>query len=195
MKEKVLGILVLFLFIALSGVLSYALYDNSRLNNVIDNQNAFIKEVTGKESEFDKESKKYRDSLTSYTNKISYLLEGKTISSSEFVKAYDRLRDKSDSLQRELDDLKFIYRFAKSSYGFDVKLYRTDSTLKVSTVSYTKADSAQTALQFFHDRLKRTKTGWTIDTTGPKDLEDVRKKIKELNKKSKAIVDSAKAGT
>jgi len=187
MKEKITAILLLFLFSTLIGVLMYSFYDNSRLNNVIEDQNEFIKEVTGKESDFAKESKKYRDSLTSYTNEIKYLLDGKTITSNQFINAYEKLSKRNDSLNTELDNLKFIHSYVKKLYGFDVKVMKTDSTISISALPYTRADSAKVALDNFHDRLKRIKNGWEVNITGPREIKKANDQIRKTFDKNKLI--------
>jgi hypothetical protein len=136
-------------------------------------------------------TKIHRDSLTSYSKEITYLLNGKEINSSQFVKAYDRLADERDSLKEVISDLKFKYNLAKESYGFEIEVVQRKAKVSYSTVPYTKADSASMALLFFKDRLKRTKKGWSVDTTGPKDIEEIKRELKKVSKEAKAIVDSA----
>jgi hypothetical protein len=191
MKQKIADYLLIFLILCLTAMFGYSLYQNSKLENVIENQNTFIMEVTGKQSKFDKESKEYRDSLTSYSKEISFRLNGNKLTSDQFVKAYDKLADERDSIIDANRTLKLKYDLAQDIYGFKIKVTETKTKVFYSAVPYTKADSAETALWFFKDRLKITKKGWTADITGPKEVAELEKSIRKVGETSKKIVDSA----
>lgn len=178
MKNKVVDIILFIGFICLAGVAAYSIYNTSKLETVIENQNNFIKEVTGKESEFVAESQKYRDSIVSYTKEITYLLNGKTLTSDQFVDAYDRLRSEKDSINT-------LYNQAKKFYGFEIIMEdKNDSTTLIYSKGNTRADSADIAYRFFKDRIKRNQKGlWTADLTSKEDLNKLNKQIKSNLKK------------
>lgn len=195
MKNKVLNTLEIIGFLILLVAVGYMFYNNERLKEIINRQDELIMEAGRKDGEFMKKAENYKDSIKVFTDKISFIVNGKTISSSQFVLLYDRLRDKKDSINNELNKTKRIYDYAKTTYGFDVLYTETDSTYSTSIVPYTKADSAQVALEYFHSRLKRTKAGWSINTTGIEDLKKIINDIKKIPKTIKPAIDSNKTKT
>jgi hypothetical protein len=190
MKSKVLIILrslIYFMLIFLSG---YLIYNQQRLNNIISKQNALIKKTTGNDSKFLNKAKKYTDSIQTYTEAISFILNGKKLNSDQFIKVYEKLRSKNDSLQNLVNSQTYIYNFVKNEYGFKIKYKETATKMHVEVLPYTRADSARVALQFFKDRLKRTKDGWEVNITGPKQIKEANAEIKRVVDSYKGVIDS-----
>jgi len=162
MKNKIFDFLQLVLTIISIGIAGYFLYENEKLNTLVGNQNTFIKDVTGKESEFLKDSKKYRDSIVSYQNETTYLTEGKELTSKQFIERFDKMRVERDSL-------KSLYDYAKKVYRFDVTLKSTKDSITLSTSGKSRADSARIALKYFKHRIKRHNLDWTITVDPPEE--------------------------
>ncbi|MNL43111.1 hypothetical protein D3C87_1656080 [compost metagenome] len=140
--------------------------------------------MTGKESEFLKESKKYRDSLVSYTSETTFLTGGKELTSDQFVKAFDKIRQERDSLQS-------LYDYAKGIYGFEVRVKITsDSTQTLYRKGDSKADSAEIALLYFHDRIKLRNNVWTVYPDGIPKLTN-KKNTQPKKKEAPAALDSS----
>lgn len=189
MKRKILTALFLIYIASLILLGGYLGFENDRLKNVIVEQNEFIKQVTGKDSVFINQTNKYQDSLSQYTEKISFHLKGKPVTSDQFIDAYRKLEDERDSL-------KDVYDYARKAYGFDIKVTKKETKNTITTTlgpkGKTRADSADITYYFFKDRIKFKKGSWYADLTSKEDVEEVQKEIDEMNRKLKAALDSAK---
>jgi len=185
MKQKIAGLVLVFLLIIILVGSAYLLYDNERLNEIIVTQNNFIKDVTGKDSVFINQSKKYRDSLDNFTKKFTYYLDGKVVNSEQFFAAYKLLQTQKDSIT-------YMYDHAKKLYGFDIESrHINDSTIVTRRRRFTRADSADITYYFFKDRIRKDKRNtWSADQTSAADIKEVNKKLEELAKKAKLVIDS-----
>lgn len=189
MKRKIISVVFLTYIVSIVLVGGYLFYENTVLQDVITEQNEFIKQVTGKDSVFIDQSNKYQDSLSKYTEKISFHLKGKPVTSEQFTDAYYKLDDERDSL-------KMLYDYAKRTYGFNVKLSKKHSkgstTTTLSSPLNTRADSADITYYFFKHRIKLKNGSWTADQTSKEDVEKINRHLDEINRKLKAALDSAK---
>lgn len=182
MRNRVVDVVFTILLIALTAFAVYIYYANERLNAIIAKQNTLIKKTTGKDSAFIDEANDLKDSIKTYTEKITYIMGDKEISSSQFIELYNRLESKNDSLENELWELREKFKFAESRYKFKVVAERKGTTFNLDTRVST-ADSARVALMFIGDRLKtNNKNKWYLEPDP---------QLKEIGKKAKDILESA----
>ncbi|PRY51536.1 hypothetical protein B0I27_107122 [Arcticibacter pallidicorallinus] len=186
MKNKIIDVVSFILVAALVAFAAYTYHEKEQLTLIISKQNDLIKKTTGKDSEFIDKANDLKDSIKTYTEKITFITGGKEISSSQFIDLYNKLESKNDSLDDKLWRLEERYRFAERHYKFKVKDELKGTTLYLTTEPST-ADSARAALLLVRDRLKiNKKDEWYLQTPKPDP------KVVALGKRAKEIIDSAK---
>ena len=185
-KRKIGDLIFIIIYICLASGMAYTYYLYENTKDIVVEQNAFIKQITGKDSVFLDESKKYQDSLHKITEKFYWYIDGKEVGADQFLQAYKKL-------ERERDSIKAMYNHAQGIYGFRVKYKRWkkgDTTYtNTSTIGTTRADSAALTYYFFKDRIKKDKDGsWTayLDSEEFTDkLNHLKKTLDSLNLKLK----------
>lgn len=168
------GLLVAILLFA------YVKYDNSRLNNLLSEQNRLIKSMTGKDSRYLMDSKKYKDSIDKFTQRLSLITNGKKLNTFQILDAYRDLEKKNDTLNILLD-------IAKNDYGIKFKISRKGNNTVYESAKNTRADSARLLYPYFKDNLKKRKGQWYIDRYNEREIKELEDK---LDKKLKPLNDS-----
>jgi len=175
---------LIFLFIgAFAG---YIAFQNSRLQNIIAQQDQLIKKANHDNGSYLDRARNYKDSVKTITERISFLMGNKKMTSDQFIQLYNTTSEQRDSLAALLSDERFLFNYAKDQYGFNVFLYKNNDTT-IASSKLSRADSAKIAFKYFKGRLKRTNNGWEINTFGN---EADQRKIKTLYDKAKEIISS-----
>lgn len=191
MKKTIYNVLLAIGLVITTLLFAYVLYDNNRLNSVIEEQNQLIKLTTGKDSKYLMDSKKYKDSIDKFTQRLTLITDGKKLNTFQILDAYHELESKNDSLSILLD-------IAKKEYGIKFKITKKGNTISYGTLGNTRADSASILYPYFKDKLKKRKGSWYIDHYSEREIkefeESIDKKLKPLNDSlAKAIKQSQKA--
>ena len=188
MKKKLTTALVITMFLIFSCLGLYSFYENYRLEDIVRKQNELIQKATGNDSEYLNETETYTDSIKNYTERISFIINGKRVSSDQFAKLFDKVTSERDSIKYALENEKFKFNYAKKYHGFDVFTYEKGDIMYVSS-NFSRADSAALTYKYFNKRIKRgsEKDTWDIDVFGS---DEDKKKLQEIGKKAREIIQS-----
>jgi hypothetical protein len=175
-KSKLLIIVTLFVAFVSIGFNIYLIGLSNDLGDTIKEKNNIIK--NGLKSN-QNEISKLSDTVRTITEKISYELGGRKLTTDDMIKMYNYISS-------EKDKYKLLYDIAKEKYGFRELIEKKGNQTTYSFKDFTRADSSLVTYDLFKNRIYFKNGNWYGDVTSKKDLEkydkDIANKIRELTK-------------
>lgn len=191
LKSKNLSIIIfILLFIGLSVYCFQTYFYNVELQKNIVEKDKILSDLLLKDSINNLSQKKYSENIKKYVEECSFVIDGKTISSEEFVKIVQKLfyeKDvKSDSLQRYIhmqkldeklkeDCLKIVrqrtdslqialgvIRVIEKKYKTGVRA-RIEGNNMIFSTPINKLDSALAVYKYYKHKLTVDKNGFTVE--------------------------------
>lgn len=121
--------------------------------------------------------------LETFIDDQAYIVEGKNVSTGDFLLYHNRLKD-------SLDLYKSFYRFSQTRYGIDLyREYAPDSSYYFTrSKGTTRADSSNVLIDYYRDKLTKKGDTWYIDGDYEENYLYYKKEYDSLNNRLREII-------